>query len=252
MITSRKTKGLRMVVAGMVCSILLLMLPLSAAAVDFAPLATIKRGLTYPTDMAVSPNGTIYVVDGIARKVLTYDNSYRYTGGFTSVEGPVAVAVSGTGTLYVSDNISKSVLILDPSSGLVTGYLKQDSAGTMATFKLPRNIAIGPDGTVYVVDQFNNSIEVFNSSNVYAYTITGLTKPQDVVATGTELFVIDQPIVSDENGTLNGSRLQIYDLAGRALLWMQTVPSLFLAVIRPTASISASRVSVSTRTTIYM
>jgi hypothetical protein len=39
-----------------------------AADVEFVPLATIKRGLTYPTDMAVSPDGKVYVVVDLSHR----------------------------------------------------------------------------------------------------------------------------------------------------------------------------------------
>jgi hypothetical protein len=227
------------VMAGMVCSMLLFVLLSfqAAAAVEFTPLASINRGLTYPTDMAVSSSGAIYVVDGLSNKVLIYNAEYRYTGTVTSVEVPISVALyydelTQVETLYIADNASKSVKIFDPASRQAIGFLKQDASGTMATFKLPRNIATGPDGTVYVVDQFNDSIEVFNSSGFYVKSITGVTLPQDVVATGEELFIIEQPqysissgsYIDPQNGSANGSdvlnasRIQIYNLAANGFV----------------------------------
>ena len=97
---------------------MLLLLPLTASAVDYTSLATIKRGLTYPTDMAVSSaDGTVYVVDGLSSRVLAYDADYRFKGAITAVESPVSVAVSPAGTVYVADNKSKTVAIIDPASG---------------------------------------------------------------------------------------------------------------------------------------
>ena len=204
-----------------VAFLLLALLPITVSAVEYTSLATIKRGLTYPTDVAIAQDGKVFVVDGISRKVLTYDSTYRYLGSFTSVDNPVAVATSPSGKLYVADNLSKSVKILNPASGAITGFLT-DASGAMATFELPRNIAVGPDGTVYVVDQFGDSIEVFNGSGVKIDTIGGLTMPQDVVASATDLYIIDQPRISETNtggasgsGTINGSRIQIYELVSR-------------------------------------
>jgi hypothetical protein len=103
--------------------------------------------------------------------------------------------------------------------------------GVMATFSLPRNIAVGPDNTVYVIYQLAESIEIFNAANIYTGSITGLSKPQDAAAqsiidpdTGevleAKLYIIDQPVIQDgstindpqDDGTLNGSRIQVYDL----------------------------------------
>jgi sugar lactone lactonase YvrE len=194
-----------------------------AADVEFVPLATIKRGLTYPTDMAVSPDGKVYVVDGLARKVLTYDGNYQYIGSITSIESPVSVAVSPSGIVYVADNQSKSVKMLN-SAGTVIGDLKK--SGTTATFELPRNIAVGSDNRVYVVDQFGDSIEIFDAAGSHQGSITGLVMPQDIAVSTTALYIVDQPQVADGAGsTLNGSRLQVYDLAGNPITADYSFPS---------------------------
>ena len=91
----KQRRGFRTVVAGILCSFLLLaLLPVSAAAVPvvYTPLAAIKNGLTYPTDVAVSNSGRIYVVDGLAKKVLVYNSGYLLTGAVSSLENPTAVA----------------------------------------------------------------------------------------------------------------------------------------------------------------
>ena len=222
-----KYKGL-MVKTGMGIGVLLfLLIPLMASAVDYTSLATIKRGLTYPTDMAVSSvDGTVYVVDGLSNRVLTYDATYRYNGSISAVESPLAVAVSPTGTVYIADKKTKSVKIIDPSSGQITGSLMKN--GTAATFKLPRNIAVGPDNVVYVVDQLADSIEVFAASGSYSSSIAGLAKPQDAVASATELFIIDQPLIQDGTtveDTINGSRIRVYDLGGGNFITDHAFPS---------------------------
>ena len=209
-----KFRGL-MAKTGMGMGVLLfLLIPLAALATEYTSLATIQRGLTYPTDMAVSAaDGTVYVADGLSSRVLTYDGSYNFKGSVSSVESPIAVAVSPAGTVYVADNKTKSVKIVDPATGQVSGSLMEDD-GTMATFKLPRNIAVGPDNVVYVIDQLAHSIEIFSAAGIHSGTITNLVKPQDAVATETELYIIDQPLIQDGGATdmLNGSRIQVYQL----------------------------------------
>ncbi len=222
MITAKQQrKGLIKVVAGLCGLMILALLPLSAAAVDYTPLATIKKGLTYPTDVAVSGSGTMYVVDGLAKKVLIYNEDYLLSGSFSSIENPTAVAVSGA-TVIVADNKSKSVKLLT-GSGEAAGDLKRD--GVTAVFKLPRNIAVDGGGIVYVVDQFADSIEVFDPSGNHSYTISGLSMPQDAVAVGSELFIIDQPV--QNTGTTGGSgggselrisRMQIFNLESRTFI----------------------------------
>lgn len=214
----RKMKKNRSVtVAGMFAGFLLFMLyALAASAADFVPLATISKGLTYPTDVAVSPSGTAYVVDGLAKRIVIFNSDYSYTGSITSVEKPTAVAVSANGnTLYVGDNVTKSVKILN-AAGLVVGELKEN--GVMATFELPRNICLDASGNIYVVDQFSANVKVFDSSGNFAYSIGSLSMPLDAVAIGDELFIIDQPSIQTTNGSRHSSRIQIFDLVDKVFV----------------------------------
>jgi hypothetical protein len=193
----------------------LAILPLSAAAVEFTSLATINRGLQYPTDVAVSSAGTIYTVDGTGKKILVYNDNYQLTAKVSSVVLPTTVAVSGD-TILVGDTSTRTVKILN-SSGTVTGDLKK--AGVTAKFRLPRNITVDASGNIYVVDQFFNAIDVFDAGGDYTYSISGLSMPQDAVVVGSELFIIDQPLQNtsttggtSDNSVMRMSRIQIFDL----------------------------------------
>jgi hypothetical protein len=205
-------------------ALLFLLLPLLASATEYTPLATIKRGLMYPTDMAMSPtDSTIYVVDGVSNRVLKYDRGYGYKGAVTSIEYPVAVAASSTGTVYVAENKTKSVKIIDSATGRVTGSLMKGN--NVATFDLPQNIEVGPDNSVYVIDQLGDSIEIFNDAGSHTGTISGLVKPLDAVASDSKLFIIDQPLLQDGTYTLTGSRIQVYDLEAGAFTTDHAFPS---------------------------
>ena len=104
----RKKKGIRAVVTGMLCSMVLTaLMPLSASGVEYTPLATVGSGLKYPTDVAASDAGTIYVIDSIGKKLLIYNSSYRLTAYVYSVAHPTSVAVSGD-KVYVGDAITKA------------------------------------------------------------------------------------------------------------------------------------------------
>jgi len=191
------------------CTILLPdVLPLSAAAVAYSPLATIKSGLTYPIDAAVSASGKIYIVDGLAKKILIYNNSYNLSGVIGSVGNPTAVAVYED-TVFVADSKTKSVKLFS-GTGSAAGELEKD--GVPAIFKLPRNITVDGVGNIYVVDQFGDTIEVFDPGGNYSHTITGLSMPQDAVAVGGKLVIIDQPFQNGgTNGDMRVSRIRLYD-----------------------------------------
>ena len=91
MMRTTQRKRLRIVVAGLLWSLLLFALvPLSASAAEYTFLAAINTGLTYPIDVAASGTGKIYIVDGIYKKVFIYNGSYNLSGAITSLANPMA------------------------------------------------------------------------------------------------------------------------------------------------------------------
>jgi hypothetical protein len=215
-------KVLNAIFAGILCSIMLpALMPLSAEAIEYTSLATITKGVQYPIDAAVSTAGKIYAVDGRDKKIHVYNENYQLSAKISSVAHPTAVAVSGE-TVFVGDARTRSVKILT-SSGTVAGELKKD--GVTAKFRLPSNIAVDDGGSVYVVDRFKNTIEVFDANGTYSYTISGLSMPQDAVAVGSELFIIDQPLQNtgttggtSDTSVLRMSRIQIFDLVTQTFI----------------------------------
>jgi sugar lactone lactonase YvrE len=222
----REKKGIRTVVAGLLCSMVLAaLMPLTASGVEYMSLATVGSQLKYPADVAASASGSIYAVDTVRRKLVIYSASYQVSANLYSVSHPTSIAVSGE-TLFVADSSTKSVKILN-SAGAITGELKKD--GVMAQFRLARNIAVDAAGSVYVVDQFADKIVVFDAAGNYSYTIPGLNMPQDAVVVGNELFIIDQPAQSTDTSGGDGlpssmhlAQVRIYDLATQAFVEDET------------------------------
>src|SRR3954463_16825004 len=58
-----------------------------------------------PTDVAVAPNGDVYVVSPYpSRSVNVYDSSGRYLRTWGAVSDPVSVAIDGAGNVYVTES----------------------------------------------------------------------------------------------------------------------------------------------------
>jgi sugar lactone lactonase YvrE len=77
---------------------------------------------------------------------------------------PEGIAVDSTGTLYVADTLTHLIRRVT-SAGIVTTLAGRagiagsfDGQGTEAEFNLPRAIAIGPGGTLFVADSGNHVI----------------------------------------------------------------------------------------------
>jgi uncharacterized protein (TIGR03663 family) len=101
--------------------------------------------LTYPRNMAVAPDGSVYVADSGNHRIQVFDaagNFLRQWGSSCElyVEGlPGCVDPDGAGPLQVGD-----------------GQLRE-----------PWGIALGPDGNVYVADTWNHRIQVFDREGAF-------------------------------------------------------------------------------------
>lgn len=156
--------------------------------------AFINAGTTNgPSDVAIGPDGRIYVADSINNRVLEFAagstngaGAVRIFGQPDTVTGalagqvsagslnaPAGIGVDASGILYVADTGNHRVLLfpLGPetptagsSASKVVGQANfQDSSEASAQTRLrdPADVALGPDGVFYVADSGNHRIVEF-------------------------------------------------------------------------------------------
>jgi hypothetical protein len=208
------TTDRNIILSGIIAVMVLFLIPaISFSEVTFTTLEPITSGLRFPEDVAVSSDGSVYVVDGSKGKVLIYDKTGQPEGSI-SVASPTSVAVNN-GNIYIGSNNDLSVKIYNSSHNMI------GSLGSGAgEFKLPRNIAIDvATGNVYVVDQLDYSIKVYTSSGAFISKINDYPDlPQDVTIMNNKIYVIDHPlitlIVNGQAGTIRGAEVSVFDIAG--------------------------------------
>ncbi len=147
-----------------------------------------------PRGVAVhSASGQVYVVDGsnaVRRYTplvgvatfagsLTTAGAVDETGVLARFNKPEGIAVDDGGTVYVADTQNHTIRRIT-SAGVVTTIAGTagvagsfDGIGVSAEFNLPRAIAIGPGGVLYVADSGNHTIRKITFSGVVA-TVTTL------------------------------------------------------------------------------
>jgi hypothetical protein len=123
--------------------------------------------------LAVEPDGTIYVADygnevirkvtaaGVATTLAGQHGNYGYADGVglaAQFRAPMYAAVDANGSIYVGDQggmmvrkVTAAGTVTTLAGGTVNGFV--DGQGTNARFYGIQGIAIGPAGSIYVLDQ---------------------------------------------------------------------------------------------------
>jgi sugar lactone lactonase YvrE len=141
-----------------------------------------------PTGVAIRlDNGDIYIVDSCNVRIQVYDSQRHYKGtiGETNVWGsdsshfnwPHGLAVDTNGNAYVADQNNNRVqkCRLSGSSYTCAPFAGVTGAGG-ADFRFingPVAVAIGPDGLIYVAEQWQQRVQVFDPSGAYRTTLGG-------------------------------------------------------------------------------
>lgn len=123
--------------------------------------------------LAMDDDDTLYVSDGVLRRVLIYDSKHKFVGSFN--EGMVEPAGLALDTenrqLYVVDTAQDQVLVFDADTHRLIRKLgtagKEHRLTSPGNFGMPTNAAVDKDGNLYVTDTWNDRVEVFDADGVF-------------------------------------------------------------------------------------
>ncbi|MEM6783759.1 MAG: NHL repeat-containing protein [Bacteroidota bacterium] len=187
-------------------------------------------GFFEPADLDPTNGLAFFVADLGNQRVQRFERDFRLVrsipvelpgdegprdGADRAVPGdPVAVALSPTGDLHVLDARSRTVLTLDPDRSFER---------TLGAFRLPVDLTVGDDGTLYVADRGRQRLVVFDTYGFRLRTIDLPAPPQAVAIVRGHLLVTfeaDVALISTEGVTLASARATAEDrLVGAA--WVQ-------------------------------
>ncbi len=136
--------------------------------------SALNSGIAGPSGITVGPDRSVYVVDNTAHRVTRVDpNGILHTVAGTGVRGfsgdggqgiqaqlanPTSVALGLDGSVYISDRSNFRVRRVGPDGVISTfagiGVMGVPDEGALAnaTSIFPRNLAVGPDGRVFISD----------------------------------------------------------------------------------------------------
>jgi hypothetical protein len=173
------------------------------------------NGLSSPTQVAISADKRIFVVEGDKNRIRIFKRNGSASGSLY-IQKPSSVAVSPSGNIYVGSREDFSVSIYN-AGGEKIGQL---GAGANE-FINPYFIYFDTAGsTVYVVDKNAGVIKRYEEGGAaldQTINDTG-NLPEAMTIFNNELYVLDSPPAPDANGKYySSSRIQVFDMAGNAV-----------------------------------
>ncbi|CAG0979954.1 Bacillopeptidase F [Geobacteraceae bacterium] len=188
-------------------------LVISLAAVTFAaPVPTVQiqdsvsEGIRSPLRISGDSLGNAYVTDSLVRGVLKYDSFGHLAQVIKTAVTPQGVAVASDGTLLVGQGTFVAMI---NAAGEETGRL---GAGT-GQFKMANGITVDDDGSIYVVDSLDNSVQVFNAAGAFVrkFGSFGTTAGKFSTPSGIAFEKVAKQVAVVDTRT---GRIQFFDKSG--------------------------------------
>jgi DNA-binding beta-propeller fold protein YncE len=154
-----------------------------------------------PSDIAVAPNGDVYVADArhhrISRVVRSTGAIMTIAGSGTagfagdggpaisaSLHGPSAVAVAPNGDIYIADTLNDRIRVVSSATGLIATFagdgqaaaperVGDDGPALRAQLNRPSGLSLAPDGDLYVADTGHNRVRRISRATGVITTIAG-------------------------------------------------------------------------------
>ena len=129
--------------------------------------------LKQPLGLAVGPDDSIFVADIGLKQVIEFDPEDKLRSVFGrpgELMNPTDVALAPDGkTLYVADSKAHKIMVFDRDTGeLQSSFGEQGEAE--GQFQFPTSLAINSENQIFVVDQINARVQVFDLDGSFVDT----------------------------------------------------------------------------------
>ncbi|HUH98533.1 MAG TPA: flippase activity-associated protein Agl23 [Anaerolineales bacterium] len=170
----------------------------------------------------VTPTQQTAQVDPYQGKTITLNAGQIIDSTRLSVpmNAPRALAIAPDGSVYVADSRNNRILHFDSAGSLIGQWgtssgndpSHPNPAAPPSTFDEPWGVAVGPDGSVYVTDTWNNRIQKFSAAGQFV-------KAWSTAASQTDVFYGPRGLAVDANGRVyvadtGNKRIVVFDADG--------------------------------------
>lgn len=116
-------------------------------------------GFYFPNGLAISSVGEVFVSDGDNRRVQVFDKNGEFKRFVDTSGVPRGIVIDEDGRLYVVDALAHTVDIYSLDGERLATFGERGYGP--GQFSFPNDIAIGPDGRIFVTDRENDQVQVW-------------------------------------------------------------------------------------------
>ena len=146
--------------------------------------------LKQPLGISVGPDDSIYVADPGLARIVRFDPEGKLLGAYGQqgdLVNPTDAVVAPDGErLFVADSKAHKILVFDLESGELKSSFGEKGQAE-GQFAFPTSLAFGPEGNLFVVDQINGRVQLFDADGEYVDSFGSLgvgfgnfARPKDV------------------------------------------------------------------------
>lgn len=172
--------------------------------------------MQHPINVTIDADGTRFVTDTGRNQILVYDREWRFVAAFgeRGELRPVDTAIIGD-ALYVVDIKHHQVAVLDKRTGRERLRFGKPGSDPGSLYH-PTNIAVGPQGDVFVVETGNFRVSQFTPAGVFVkqFGEAGQSHGRFARPKGIAVDRLGRMYVSDAAF----QNVQVFDAAGRVLM----------------------------------
>ena len=176
------------------------------------------------TGLAIDDSDRLFVSDNGLKHVVVFNPQRKVEANIAEgMADPAGIALDNENRfLYVCDTALDQVLVYDADTYKLLRKIgttgKAHTLTTPGDFAAPTNVAVDPDGNLYVADTLNNRVEVFDADGNFS---NEFGKAGD----GPGYFARPKGIAIDADGHVwvadaVQDRVQVFTKEGRLLIWM--------------------------------